>query len=174
MIQPKQQKRMLRTHVDYANLSDVEKQVKKLYPFYTYTSRITGETARKLVSEPRRLVGSMKAFEAAPEIYENPTLTGDVAETDSTYIPKRRRENFAVPISSGPEGLTTFGNIDLPGFREINRAFSDGGLLSMTTDIGWASEGSYRTNDRARPVYWWSYIAKGRVSYKEQLDQTTS
>jgi len=129
-------KRMLRTHVDYANLSDVEKQVKKLYPFYTYTSRITGETARKLVSEPRRLVGSMKAFEAAPEIFENPTLTGDVAETDSTYIPKSRRENFAVPLSSGPEGLTTFGNIDLPGFREINRAFSDGGLLSMTTDIG--------------------------------------
>lgn len=133
-------KRMLRTHVDYSNLSDVEKQVKKLYPFYTYTSRIAGETARKLVSEPRRLVGSMKAFEAAPEIYENPTLTGDVAETDSTYIPKDRRENFAVPISSGPEGLTTFGNIDLPGFREINRLFGGEtyteGAMKMLTDVG--------------------------------------
>jgi hypothetical protein len=129
-------KRMLRTHVDYANLSDFEKQVKKLYPFYTYTSRITAETARKLTNEPRRLVGSMRAIEGLPDIVANPTLTGNVEETEGPYIPKARRENISIPLSSGPEGLTTFGNADLPGFREINRAFSDGGLLSMTTDVG--------------------------------------
>jgi hypothetical protein len=120
-------RRMIAAHVDYGNLSEVEKTIRKWMPFYAYESRILKYAAGKMASHPGGPYTQMlKAADKAQQ------------SDDDTYVPQTLREQsgFLLPkelgaatealglgnVSEPGTGLRrAVTNIDLPGLSALNR-----------------------------------------------------
>lgn len=105
-----------RVHADMSSLSSFERVVlKKLFPWYTYQSRIFREVLQQLVERPGGRFGQLlQASENAQE------------ENDGQYIPSALRSQLAMPLPEMLGGRPAPGtqryltDIDLPGFDQIN------------------------------------------------------
>ena len=112
--------RMTAAHVDYSNLSAVEKQIRAWVPFYSYESRIGKYAAKKLVD---RSSGYRNVLRTADKLQQS---------DDDTYTPPniRERSGFMLPtalgkvteqmglgnlVEPGPGLRRAITNIDLPG-----------------------------------------------------------
>lgn len=107
---------MQRAHVNYASLSGFEKSVlKRLFPWYSYQSRIFREVLRQLIEQPGGRYGQLvQATEAVQQ------------EGDDTYIPSGIRSQFAFAIPEefggkpSPTSQAYLTDLDFPGFDQIN------------------------------------------------------
>ncbi len=120
-------RRMIAAHVDYGNLSEVEKTIRKWMPFYAYESRILKYAAEKMASKPGGAYTQMlKVADKAQQ------------SDDDTYVPQTLREQsgFLLPkelgaatealglgnvAEPGPGLRRAVTNIDLPGLSALNR-----------------------------------------------------
>jgi hypothetical protein len=120
-------RRMISAHVDYGNLSEVEKTIRKWLPFYAYESRILKYAAGKMASRPggpytQTLRLADKAQQSDDETYVPQTLR----EQSGFLLPKELGQlteslglgNVAEP---GPGLRRAVTNIDLPGLSALNR-----------------------------------------------------
>jgi hypothetical protein len=109
-------KAMQRAHVNYASLSDTERLVlKRLFPWYSFQSRIFREVLRQLSERPGGRYGQLiQATEAVQD------------ESNDTYVPPGMRAQFSVPIPEEWGGVPAPGvqlsinDFDAPGFDQIN------------------------------------------------------
>jgi hypothetical protein len=127
-IAPKEAaRRMIAAHVDYGNLSEVEKTIRKWMPFYAYESRILKYAAGKIASKPGGAYTQMlrladKAQQSDDETYVPQTMR----EQSGFLLPKELGQltealglgNVAEP---GPGLRRAITNIDLPGLSALNR-----------------------------------------------------
>lgn len=107
---------MKRAHVDYSSLTGFEKTVlKRLFPWYSFQSRIFREVLRQMLEQPGGRYGQLiKGTEAVQN------------EGDDTYIPSGLRSQFAFAIpeefggkpSPGTQAYLT--DLDFPGFDQLN------------------------------------------------------
>lgn len=117
-------KAMMRAHVDYSSLTDFEKTwLKRIFPWYSFQSRIFREVLRQLSERPGGRYGQMiQATEAVQ------------GEGDDQYIPSDLRSQFAFPIPAEFGGVPTPGtqtylkDLDFPGFDQINMIETPGTL----------------------------------------------
>lgn len=117
-------KAMKRAHVDYSSLSDLERNVlKRIFPWYSYQSRIFREVLRQLAERPGGRYGQLiQGMENAQE------------SNDEQYIPSGLRSQFAAPLpemlggSPAPGTIRYVTDIDAPGFDQINMIETPGTL----------------------------------------------
>jgi hypothetical protein len=120
-------KAMKRAHVDYSSLTSLERNVlKRIFPWYSYQSRIFREVLRQLAERPGGRYGQMiQGMENAQE------------SNDEQYIPSGLRSQFAAPLpemlGGNPAPGTTryITDIDAPGFDQINMVETPGTLGGM-------------------------------------------
>ncbi len=113
-----------RVHADMSSLSDFERIVlKRLFPWYTYQSKIFREVLQQLVERPGGRFGQLlQASENAQE------------ENSDQYIPSALRSQLAMPLPEMLGGRPAPGtqryltDIDLPGFDQINMIETPGTL----------------------------------------------
>lgn len=138
-----------RVHADMSSLSAFERTVlKRLFPWYTYQSRIFREVLQQLVERPGGRFGQLlQASENAQE------------ENDSQYIPSALRSQLAMPLPEMLGGRPAPGtqryltDIDLPGFDQINMIETPGTLAGAGT--GTARQVAMQLHPAAR------FIAEG-------------
>ena len=96
---------MKRAHVDYDSLSDWEKEVRdRVVPFYTFSSRMAGETSRRLVENPQQMNRLLRLTQA-PSQYN----------TDDAYIPEYARERTVLSSWKNADGnQNVLYNLDIP------------------------------------------------------------
>lgn len=126
---PAAAKAMKRAHVDYSSLSGFEKSVlKRVFPWYSFQSRIFREVLRQLAEQPGGRYGQMiQATEAVQD------------EGSDTYIPTGLRSQFAFPLPVEFGGAPAAGtqryltDLDAPGFDQINMIETPGTLAGTAT-----------------------------------------
>jgi hypothetical protein len=108
--------RIKRAHVDYSSLSSFERNVmKKIFPWYSYQSRIFREVLRQLAERPGGRYG---------QLLQMTERTQDSGE--DSYVPAGLRSQFAyaVPEEFGgqpaPGTQTYVTDLDFPGFDQLN------------------------------------------------------
>ena len=105
-------RRMKRTHVDYGSLSRTEVLLRNNFvPFYTFTSRMLGEQARRLFENPAQMNRVLEVL-TAPQRYG----------TESTEVmPEYIEEKFGFKAPWAPQGenKTYFYNFDFPGLEQL-------------------------------------------------------
>jgi len=124
---------MKRAHVDYSGLTQFEKVVmKRIFPWYSYQSRIFREVLRQMAEQPGGRYGQMvRGTEAAQD------------ESGDTYIPSSLRSQFAFAIPEelggkpSPTSQAYLTDVDLPGFDQIN-------MLETPGTVGGAVMGTAR------------------------------
>jgi len=117
-------KAMKRAHVDYSSLSGLERSLlKRVFPWYSYQSKIFREVLRQLAERPGGRYGQMvQQMENAQE------------SNDGQYIPSGLRSQFAAPLPEMLGGKPAPGttryitDIDAPGFDQINMIETPGTL----------------------------------------------
>ena len=122
-------KAMKRAHVDYSSLSQFEKNVlKRIFPWYSFQSRIFREVLRQLAEQPGGRYGQMiQATEAVQD------------EGSDSYIPSGLRSQFAFPLPEEWGGVPAPGtqryltDLDAPGFDQINMIETPGTLAGTAT-----------------------------------------
>lgn len=115
---------MKRAHVDYSSLTQFERNVlKRIFPWYSYQSRIFREVLRQLTERPGGRYGQLiQATEAVQD------------EGEDTYIPTNLRSQFAFPLpaewggSPAPGVQSYLTDVDVPGFDQINMLETPGTL----------------------------------------------
>lgn len=133
---PREAARRAKTlHVDYSSLTSFERNMlRRLAPFYAYTSRMTMNVAEKILENPTGRYTQL-AMRLPRDIMQ--------AREDDSYVPESIRNAYGIP--SGGVG-TPFGgpkegvqpwltDIDLPGIDQINQfqpVFNEGGGLDAT------------------------------------------
>ena len=105
--------KMKRTHVDYGSLSESEKLIRSNFvPFYTFTSRMLGEQARRILEEPAKMKRTLSLL-TAPQRY---------SEDNTTITPEYVGEKFGfqLPITNqDPQAKTFLYNADFPGLEQL-------------------------------------------------------
>lgn len=117
-------KAMKRAHVDYGSLSAFERTVlKRIFPWYSFQSKIFREVLRQLSERPGGRYGQMiQATEAVQD------------ESNDTYVPPGMRSQFSVPIPAewggapAPGVQLSVNDLDAPGFDQINMFETPGTL----------------------------------------------
>jgi len=125
-------KAMKRAHVDYSSLTGFEKNVlKRLFPWYSYQSRIFKEVLTQLAERPGGRYGQMiQGMERAQE------------SNDDQYIPSGLRSQFAAPLPEMLGGRPAPGtqryvtDIDAPGFDQINMIETPGTIAGAVQGTG--------------------------------------
>ena len=115
---------MKRAHVDYSSLTGFEKSVlKRIFPWYSFQSRIFREVLRQLVEQPGGRYGQLiKGTEAVQD------------EGDDTYVPSGLRSQFAFALPEefggkpSPTSQAYLTDIDFPGFDQLNMIETPGTL----------------------------------------------
>lgn len=109
-------KAMKRAHADFSTLSQFEKTLlRRIFPWYSYQSRIFKEVLRQLSERPGGRYGQMIMATERMQDSDN-----------TTYVPSGLRSQFALPLpemlgGKPAEGTTRFlTDIDAPGFDQIN------------------------------------------------------
>jgi hypothetical protein len=123
---------MKRAHVDYTSLTGFEKAwLKRLFPWYSFQSRIFREVLRQLLEQPGGRYGQLiKGTEAVQD------------EGGDTYIPSGLRSQFAFPIPEefggvpSPNSQAYLTDIDLPGFDQLNMIETPGTAAGTATGTG--------------------------------------
>jgi hypothetical protein len=122
--------RIKRAHVDYSSLSPFEKNVmRRIFPWYSYQSRIFREVLRQLSERPGGRYGQL--IHATESLQDE----GD----DGTYIPSGVRSQFAFPLPEefggvpAPGTQTYVTDLDFPGFDQINMIETPGTLAGTGT-----------------------------------------
>lgn len=97
-------------HIDYSDLTGFERDVmKRLVPFYTFTSRNLPVLLEELATKPAALAGPIRA------------ATG--LRDEETFAPPYLAENVAIPIPGAPEGSMRYlSSLGLPFEDETFRA----------------------------------------------------
>lgn len=117
---------MKRAHVDYSSLSTFEKTwLKRLFPWYSYQSRIFREVLRQLAERPGGRYGQM--------IRLTESLQDESGKDE--YIPSSIRSQLAIPIpdefggspAPGTRSYLKLGQV-IPGFQEISNIQTPGTL----------------------------------------------
>lgn len=124
---------MKRAHVDYTALTGFEKSwMKRLFPWYSFQSRIFREVLRQLIEQPGGRYGQLiRATESVQD-------EGD----ENAYIPSGMRSQFAFPIPAEFGGTPSPGSqvyltdLDFPGFDQINMIETPGTLAGTATGTG--------------------------------------
>lgn len=122
-------KAMKRAHIDYSSLSGLERSLlKRVFPWYSYQSKIFREVLRQLAERPGGRYGQMiQQIENAQESNNN------------QYIPSGLRSQFAAPLPEMLGGKPAPGttryvtDIDAPGFDQINMLETPGTLAGTAT-----------------------------------------
>lgn len=107
-------------HFDYTELTDTEKGIRRLVPFYTFTSRNMQLQLRKLATKP----GKFAVIEAFRE--EMAKLAGLPDDWQDKYLDETQKRAMAVPVRVGPKpddvkllyfgfSTTDLNRIPLPG-----------------------------------------------------------
>ena len=117
--------RMLKSQVDYGNLSVIEKEYfRRLMPFYSYTSRISKYVAEQLVNDPG---GRLTQFGI-----RLPTALSRGGE-DNSYVPASIQQKYGFSLEpyrnslintiapSQPGVKSWLSDVDLPGIDQINQ-----------------------------------------------------
>jgi hypothetical protein len=111
--------RIQRALVDYGSLTPFERGVmKKIFPWWSYTSRIGSYVVQSMLEKPGGLYGqTLRASEALQR------------SNDETYVPQRLRQSFAVRvpdellsylgIQQKPGNTTFASDFDLPGIDAL-------------------------------------------------------
>lgn len=115
---------MKRAHVDYSSLSTFERTwLKRLFPWYSYQSRIFREVLRQLAERPGGRYGQLiRATESLQDESE-----------DGRYVPSGIRSQLAIPIpeefggvpAPGTQSYLKIGPV-VPGFQEISNIQTPG------------------------------------------------
>jgi hypothetical protein len=121
---------MKRAHVDYTSLSGFERNVlRRVFPWYSYQSRIFGEVLRQLSEQPGGRYGQL--------VRATESVQDDV--DDDAYITSDLRSQFAVPIPEewggvpAPGTQTYLTDLDFPGFDQINMLETPGTVSGAAT-----------------------------------------
>ena len=99
-------RRMLAGHVDYGQNTGVDQWIKRVIPFWTYTSRIGAWTAKKLGENP----GGRYRQLMLPK-------TGD----DDQFVPQQVRESYGAMLDNENGVQTWIQDFDLPGVDTLNQ-----------------------------------------------------
>lgn len=126
-------KAMKRAHVDYGSLSGFEKNVlKKIFPWYSYQSRIFREVLRQLVERPGGRYGQMiQGLESVQD------------SNDDVYISSGLRSQVALPLpemlggkpAPGTQRFVT--SFEVPGAQQI-------GMIETPGTLGGTIKGTAR------------------------------
>lgn len=123
---------MKRAHVDYTSLTTFERTwLKRLFPWYSYQSRIFREVLRQLAERPGGRYGQL--IRASESLQDE--------SDDGVYVPSSLRSQFAIPIpeelggvpAPGTRSYLKFGSI-IPGFSEINNISTPGTISGGISD----------------------------------------
>ena len=125
-------KAMKRAHVDFSSLSGLEKTLlRRIFPWYSFQSRIFKEVLRQLATRPGGRYGQM--IMATERMQDS---------DDTTYVPSGLRSQFALPLPAmlggqPAPGTTRFlTDIDAPGFDQINMIETPGTLAGTVQGTG--------------------------------------
>jgi hypothetical protein len=114
-------KAIKRVQVDYSTLSNFERMyMRKLFPWYTFQSRIFGEVLQQLLERPGGRYGQAIG------------IMGDVQREaqEGTYIPSGPRSQFALPVGDffgqgGDDVTRILYDVDVPAVDQINMIASE-------------------------------------------------
>lgn len=99
-------KRMLAGHVDYGQSTGVDQWIKRVIPFWTYTSRIGAWTAKQLGENP----GGRYRQLMLPRTRE-----------DDSFVPQQVRESYGAMLDNEDGVQTWIQDFDLPGVDTLNQ-----------------------------------------------------
>lgn len=159
---------MKRAHVDYSSLSTFEKTwLKRLFPWYSYQSRMFREVLRQLAERPGGRYGQM--------IHLTESLQDE--SDDGRYVPSGLRSQLAIPIpeefggvpAPGTRSYLKLGQI-VPGFSEINNIETPGTISGAVG--GTVRKAAMQMHPLARII---AELAAGEDFYTRQpLGEATS
>lgn len=152
--------------VDYGSLTLTERKfLRRIFPWYSYNSRIGKYVAQSLYDRPGGLYGQMIRL-------SNTAQRG--SESEGNYIPENLRQQFAVrapdPLlkllgMKDPENTTYLRDLDLPGIDVLN--------LFSPDDIQETFANFFRQS--APPIQAIASLASGRdLFYDRPLNETTT
>jgi hypothetical protein len=100
-----------RVQVDYGSLTQFERGwMKRVFPWYTYQSRIFGEVVDQLATRPGGRYGQTIRL----------LTRGQQDASEDAYIPEYLRESVAIPIGSSGDSTTYLHDIDILGLDQLN------------------------------------------------------
>lgn len=117
--------------VDYGSLSDFERNfMRRVFPWYTYQSRIFKEVVAQLAERPGGRYG--QTIRTANSIQSG---------SGEDYIPSYMREQIALPVASMESGKLYARDFDLAGFDQLNMIAPQGsGSDAVLSTLGQVAE----------------------------------
>lgn len=108
-------RRSMETHIDYGDISNLERQLRRFLPFYTFSARNTPFMAKKLITNPGKTSTYAKAREESARAvgYENAAAAdGEMSEYDQRQAPIYYRNPLTGKVNALSAGLPSVGAYD--------------------------------------------------------------